>query len=170
MISGFREEVPVEEPKERAKWLWLGVIVLFCLMVLALWRWGRMNPPDSVVRARHILISFDSTNPADRARAFDLATDLRERILEGESFATLAKRYSNDEQSAARGGDLGFSTQGSFVGGVEEFAWNAPIGEVSDIIQTQYGFHIVVVEERIISEIDRAAMEEERRLKELRPE
>jgi len=170
MTSGFREEVPVEEPKERAKWLWLGVIMLFCLMVLALWRWGRLNPLDSVVRARHILISFDSTNPADRARAFDLATDLRKRILGGESFSDLAKRYSTDPYSAARGGDLGLVTKGSLEGDVEEFAWNAPIGEVSDVILTRFGFHLVVVEERIISEFDRAAMEEERRLRELRRE
>ena len=108
----------------------------------------------SKVLAKHILIQFDRNDPADRARAYELAQDVRRRILDGESFSRLAKQYSQDPLSARRGGGLGWGKKGEYEGAVEEYVWRAPIGEVGEVLSTKYGFHIVVVTERLLSEAD----------------
>ncbi|MBZ0232969.1 MAG: peptidyl-prolyl cis-trans isomerase [Deltaproteobacteria bacterium] len=95
-----------------------------------------------------------------RARARELIRELRERIVNGEDFGAIAEEYSNDPGSASRGGDLGYLHKGELVKEMEEFAWEAPIGELSDVIQTTYGFHIAIVNDRHISDIDRLKMQE----------
>jgi len=117
----------------------------------------------SRVRVKHILIAFDNSDPTDRARALELITDLRDRLEKGASFSNLARQYSNDEYSSARGGDLGFHKKGSFEGAFEDYVWKGPIGELSDIVQTNFGFHLVVVTERHISQPDLYEMELERK-------
>lgn len=95
---------------------------------------------------RHILIKPNEIRPDAQARA--LATELRQRILDGESFATLAREYSDDTGSALKGGDVGWSLPGKFV---EEFAAVAeaiPLHEVSEPFKTQFGWHILEVTER----------------------
>ncbi len=95
----------------------------------------------------HILIE---PKPGEEAKKAALAKikALRERVLNGEDFATLAKQYSDDPGSAARGGDLGFMSRGEFVKEFEETAFNLKPGEVSDIVQTEFGYHIIKLEER----------------------
>ncbi len=154
------------EGKDWTKWIWLGVIVLVGIMLVAMWRYGGVEPHSSVVKVRHILIAFDGKDPASRIRAHDQAKSIRERIIEGEDFGKLAKQYSNDPGSAARGGALPYATKGTYAEGFEELVWSAPVGKVNDIILTQHGFHIVVVDDRIISGLDAAAAEEERRIQE----
>lgn len=95
---------------------------------------------------RHILIKPNEIRPDAEARA--LAAELRQRILDGESFATLAREYSDDTGSALKGGDVGWSLPGKFV---EEFAAVAetiPLHEVSEPFKTQFGWHILEVTER----------------------
>lgn len=156
----FDEEV-VEEPKDRTKLMWLGVFVLFGAMLAAIWSYGRIKPHHSVVRAKHILIASSAVNPAEQARAFELAQGLRKRILAGEDFGKLAEQYSNDPQSASRGGDLGYVEKGAFTQGFEEYVWSAPVGELSDVIKTGFGYHLIVVVDRIVSDIDRVKQLEE---------
>jgi len=152
------EPVP-EEPRDRTKWIWLGVGLLVAAMGAALWVAGRPDPKVSLVRAKHILIQFDKNDPADRTRALNLASDLRERLLRGERFESLAKEYSNDDTSSRRGGDLGYFPKGSFAEEFEKYVWSAPVGQVSDIIETSYGFHLVVVVDRHLADWDRYDME-----------
>ena len=165
MNSAFKEPDfdSAAEAKDRTLWWWGAVGVLVVVLLGALFIWGRSDPNVSRVRLRHILISYDRNDPADRARARELAEDLRKRIAEGESFAKLAREYSNDPFSADRGGDLNYMKKGSLESAVEEYAWTAPVGEVSDVLQTQYGYHIVRVEDRHLSEADRYDLEMKRR-------
>ncbi len=108
MSSGFNEPDfdSAAEVKDRTLWWWAAVGILVIAFLGALFIWGRSDPNVSRVRARHILISFDQNDPADRARALERAQELRQRIVDGESFSKLAKEYSNDNFSANRGGDL----------------------------------------------------------------
>lgn len=78
---------------------------------------------------------------------FELA-QLRERILKGERFEMLATLYSEDPGSAKKGGELGFFTRGDMVGEFEAAAFALKPGEVSPIIETSYGFHIIQLIER----------------------
>lgn len=87
-----------------------------------------------------------SEEERDRVRG-ELA-ELRERILKGEKFSMLAKLYSQDPGSAAKGGELGFFGRGQMVGEFEAAAFALKPGEVSPIIETQYGFHIIQLIER----------------------
>lgn len=82
----------------------------------------------------------------DRVRA-ELA-ELRERVIKGESFSMLAALYSQDPGSARKGGELGFFPRGRMVAEFESAAFALKPGEVSPIIETQFGFHIIQLIER----------------------
>jgi parvulin-like peptidyl-prolyl isomerase len=144
----------------------MGVIALVGFMLAVLWWKSELEPPKSVVKARHILIAFDRADPSSRLRAFEKAKSIRKRILDGEDFGRLAKQYSSDPGSADVGGALPWSIKGTYATEFEELVWSAPIGKVNDPIQTIHGFHIVVVEGRIISDLERAAAAEERLIEE----
>lgn len=73
---------------------------------------------------------------------------IRKRILEGESFSTLAVLYSEDPGSARNGGELGFTGKGVFASEFEAAAFNLRDGEISDVIETEFGFHIIQLIER----------------------
>ncbi len=74
---------------------------------------------------------------------------LRQEIEAGEDFAELAGVVSDDEGSAARGGDLGFFGRGQMVAPFEEAAFALAPGELSEPVQTRYGWHLIKVEERL---------------------
>ncbi len=71
-----------------------------------------------------------------------LAQELKTRITKGESFTNLAKQYSIDG-SKRRGGDLGFFGRGMMVPEFEKTAFALEKGQVSDIVKTQFGYHII---------------------------
>ena len=73
---------------------------------------------------------------------------MRKRILDGERFSTLALLYSEDPGSAKKGGELGFQGKGEFVPEFEAAAFNLRDGEISEVIETEYGFHIIQMIER----------------------
>ena len=71
-----------------------------------------------------------------------LAQEINTKIANGESFANLAKQYSIDS-SKKRGGDLGFFGRGTMVQEFEKAAFDLEKGQVSNIIKTQFGYHII---------------------------
>jgi len=87
-----------------------------------------------------------SEEERDRVRG-ELA-ELRERIVKGEKFSMLAKLYSQDPGSASKGGELGFFGRGDMVSEFEAAAFALKPGEVSPIVETQFGFHILQLIER----------------------
>jgi peptidyl-prolyl cis-trans isomerase C len=101
------------------------------------------------VRASHILIRTEENADAkakDAAKA--KATDLLKQVKAGKDFAELAKQHSQDPGSAVQGGDLGFFQQGQMVGAFERAAFALKPGEVSDIVETPFGFHIIKMAEK----------------------
>ncbi len=102
------------------------------------------------VRASHILIMPDTKDPnADpnqaKAKAKEKAEDLLEKIKNGADFAELAKTNSGDKASAVQGGDLGFFGKGQMVPAFDKAVFALKPGQVSDIVETQYGYHIIKV-------------------------
>jgi peptidyl-prolyl cis-trans isomerase SurA len=83
-----------------------------------------------------------------KAAAKEKLNTLRERILKGENFSTLAILYSEDPGSARKGGELGLVPRGTFVPEFEAAAYNLKQGEVSKIIETEFGYHILQLIER----------------------
>ena len=160
-----------EEPRDRVRLLWIGVIILALAAAVTLWVVNRADPAVSRVRVKHILITMDKGDPEARAQAYETITRLRERIANGESFETLAKQYSNDVQSARRGGDLGYIKKGTLSDNVEEYVWRAPLDTLSDVIETPFGYHLVMVLDRYLAPGDRYQKElEERVLREMEQE
>lgn len=98
-------------------------------------------------RARHILIKAagDAGADADAARA--RAEELRARIATGESFAALAREYSDDKGSAQDGGELGFFGRGVMVGPFEDTVFTMKKGEISAPVRTPFGWHIIELED-----------------------
>ena len=97
-------------------------------------------------KARHILIKTTEIMNDDQARAKLL--ELKARIEKGEDFAKLARENSEDTGSMLAGGDLGWSMPGMFVPAFEETMANTDIGEISQPFKSQFGWHILQVEER----------------------
>lgn len=155
------------ETKKDTTWLWWGgAIVLIVIAIVVLSFSGPARPRYSYVRARHILMKFNSQDPAESARVVERLRELRQRIINGEDFGKLAKEYSEDEYSAPRGGDLGFAKKGQFTGPIEDYLWEGPVGEVSDVIRSTYGYHIVQIMERRLSDVEAHLKEQEKMLKE----
>ena len=94
-------------------------------------------------RVRHILIADEEGGEEARARA----EDLRSRILAGEAFEDLAREFSDDPGSAGSGGDLGFGGRGIWVPPFEQAAFSLGIGELSEPVQSDFGFHLIRVED-----------------------
>ena len=103
-----------------------------------------LRPPS--IKLAHILLYIkpgDITLEEKRA----VTESLHVQILSGADFAQLAKEYS-DDPTAANGGDLGFFKRGDMVPEFERAAYSLAPGQVSGVIQTAYGFHIIKCEER----------------------
>jgi peptidyl-prolyl cis-trans isomerase SurA len=99
------------------------------------------------VEISHILVTPEPGEAAMSA-AREQIEQVQEKINAGEVFEKLAKTYSEDPGSAARGGDLGFMARGGFVREFEEVAFSLEPGQVSDIVKTQFGFHIIKLVDR----------------------
>lgn len=102
--------------------------------------------PEQVEVAHIFLIPEEDENV--RGDAFARAEQLRDSILAGADFEALAEEYSRDTGTADRGGDLGWVRRGLFVPEFEEAVFAMQPGEVSDVIETQFGLHIIKLEER----------------------
>ncbi|MBF6991323.1 SurA N-terminal domain-containing protein [Cupriavidus sp. IK-TO18] len=100
---------------------------------------------DEQRRASHILIVAPKDAPAgERQAAKDKATKLLEELRKHpETFADVAKKRSQDPGSAEKGGDLGFMGRGALVKPFEEAMYALKDGQISDVVETDYGFHII---------------------------
>lgn len=102
-----------------------------------------------MVRTRHILIKVDAgASEEEKQKAKEKAEDILKKINSGEDFAKLASEFSDDTMTKPKGGDLGFISRGRLVEPFEDAAFALKPGEVSDIVETQFGYHIIKVEEK----------------------
>lgn len=105
----------------------------------------RLSSPEQV-RARHILIIPKSDDDGGKRLAREKLTAVQKLLKGGTSFALVA--MENSEGSSAKGGgDLGFFGRGQMVPAFEEVAFALQPGEISDVVETQFGYHIIKVEE-----------------------
>jgi peptidyl-prolyl cis-trans isomerase C len=103
---------------------------------------------EEQVRARHILIKVPpEVSPTDEAKLKGKADDALKRAKQGEDFAGLATELS-DDGSKENGGDLGFFPRGRMVPAFEEVAFTLQPGQTSDVVRSQFGYHIIKVEDR----------------------
>lgn len=89
------------------------------------------------VKASHILLDTQ-----------EKAQEVKNKLAAGGDFAELAKEYSTDESNKDKGGDLGFFSKGDMVKEFEDAAFSLEVGKISDPVKTEYGYHIIRVEDK----------------------
>jgi parvulin-like peptidyl-prolyl isomerase len=104
--------------------------------------------PPGHIRASHILISYAGAPRTEAVRTKEEAANLADEILEklraGEDFEDLARRYSDCPTARSeKCGDLGFFAKGKMVKPFEDAAFALKVGEVSDVVETDFGYHII---------------------------
>jgi parvulin-like peptidyl-prolyl isomerase len=105
------------------------------------------------VRVSRILVKFSpNASEAEKKRALKTAQALRKKVVEGAAFADVAREESEDPESAARGGDIGLVVRGVAPPEFEKAAFSLPVGDVSEPIETDIGYHIIRVQEKRASE------------------
>ena len=114
----------------------------------------RNMPEDSIptVETRYEIMQIVKRPPVsidEKLEVKDQLYQIRRRILNGESsFSTMAILYSEDPGSAKKGGELGFTGRGEFAPEFETVAFNLREGEISEVVETQFGFHIIQLIEK----------------------
>ncbi len=107
----------------------------------------KLGVPEQV-RARHILFKVDPDASEDERKQVKARADaILKRLKVGEDFEKLARIHSDDQNSKKKGGDLGYFSTGQMVPEFEGAAFYTDPGEISDIVETKYGYHIIKVEE-----------------------
>ena len=102
-----------------------------------------------MVRARHILIASDKTaSPETKEKEKEKAADILKRLHAGEDFAKIASESSDDASTKTKGGDVGFFSKKMIMKPLGDAAFSLNPGEISDIIETPYGYEIIKVEEK----------------------
>jgi len=111
-------------------------------------RRAELDTPEQV-RARHILVSLPaSADEAANTAAREKLAAARKRIEAGEDFAAVAQEVSEDTGTKSAGGDLGFFKRGAMVKEFEDAAFSLEPGQLSEPVQTQFGLHLIRVEEK----------------------
>ena len=105
------------------------------------------------VEASHILIKTiddedKKLSDEKKAEAKKKAEEVLAKAKAGEDFSELAKEYSQDTVSAKNGGDLGFFKKGEMVKPFEEAAFSMKVGEISDLVESDFGYHIIKVTDK----------------------
>jgi peptidyl-prolyl cis-trans isomerase D len=100
------------------------------------------------VHVQHVLLMTVGKTDAEIEEIRQKAEDVLKQAKKGAKFDELAKKYSEDPGTKDKGGDLGFIIQGQTVPEFEKTAFSQPVGSISDLVKTQYGFHIIKVLEK----------------------
>jgi len=100
---------------------------------------------ENRVHVEHILFKTVGMTDAEVAEVRKKAEDVLKQAKHGANFEDLAKKYSEDDATKAKGGDLGWIVEGQTVPEFQQAAFSLPKGAISDLVKTQYGFHIIKV-------------------------
>lgn len=102
--------------------------------------------PDRITAA-HVLIAYQGSTRSSATRSKDEAKTLAAAVLArakaGEDFADLARKHSDDPSAKTRGGDLGAFSRDMMVKPFSDAAFSLKPGEVSDVVETEFGFHVI---------------------------
>ncbi|MEW6702167.1 MAG: peptidylprolyl isomerase, partial [Bacteroidota bacterium] len=110
------------------------------------------------IRAEHILIRFSDSTGTDTAKALKEIQEIEQKIKNGADFGEMALKYSQDKGSALQRGDLGFFGRSRMVKEFDETAFNLKKGEISPVVKTQFGFHLI----RLVDESTYPTYQEEK--------
>ncbi|MBU4446013.1 peptidylprolyl isomerase [bacterium] len=107
-----------------------------------------MYNQDKYASVRHILLKTQGVSDSTKNQIYKKMDSLLVRAKKGEDFSALANEYSEDPGSSNKGGLYENITRGQMVKPFEDASFNIPVGEISDIVETTYGYHIIKVIDR----------------------
>ena len=105
-----------------------------------------LPPQKKAIRISHILLTVEPS-PQTKAAVLERAKGVLQRLRQGGDFAQLAREYSDDPSSSS-GGELGWFGRGDMVPEFDRAAFSLKVGEISDLVRTKLGYHIIQVEEK----------------------
>ena len=103
---------------------------------------------DESIRASHILFMTDGKSDKEKTALKQKAEEVRKELQAGADFTALAKEHSDDTGTVEKGGDLGWVTRGQMVPNFEKASFALAAGALSEVISTEYGYHVIKVHER----------------------
>jgi parvulin-like peptidyl-prolyl isomerase len=111
-------------------------------------KYRQMIQKDRTASVQHVLLMTQGKSESEKAEIYKKIKKIHSRAKNGEDFGMLAKNYSEDPGSKDKGGLYENFERGTMVKPFEDAAFSVPIGEISNIIETQYGYHILKVVDR----------------------
>ncbi len=102
------------------------------------------------IKISHILVQFGDQDTAKKTKeaALEKIKMVQQKIKDGETFDNMANKYSEDANSNTLGGDIGYFSKGQLVAEFENVAFTLAAGQISDIVETPYGFHLIKVTDK----------------------
>ncbi len=120
-----------------------------------------MLSEDATATVRHILLLTQGKSDVEKEAIRKKMKGILEEAKSGADFAELAKKYSEDPGSSENGGLYEKFPKGRMVPAFEDASFNLPIGSISDIVETNYGYHIIKIEDRQKEERDREELKKD---------
>jgi peptidyl-prolyl cis-trans isomerase C len=108
----------------------------------------KMKAPEQVKASHILLLVPQGAKPEEKQKALAKARDLQKRAAKGEDFAKLARENSQDPGSKDAGGDLGFFSRDRMVAPFATAAFALKVGQVSNVVETPFGYHVIKLTER----------------------
>jgi foldase protein PrsA len=111
------------------------------------------NPEQ--IKISHILVQYGDQDPTKKTKeaALEKINMVAQKIKDGETFENMANKYSEDANSNTLSGDIGYFSTGQLVKEFEDVAFKLEVGKVSNVVETQYGFHIILVTDKKASSV-----------------
>ena len=148
------DQEAVEIKADRSRWIILGIVGMVIAMIVVLIATNDVTRTESSVHVAHILKVFPKDDPEARQKAWNEIVEMKRLIDEGADFGEMARQHSDDDSNSERGGNLGWVGHDDLVEAFENYIWTAEVGSVSDPVETPFGFHLILIKERVISDAE----------------
>lgn len=122
----------------------------------------KMKAPEQVKASHILLLVPQGAKPEEKQKALAKATELQKRAVKGEDFAKLARENSQDPGSKDAGGDLGFFSRDRMVAPFADAAFALKVGQVSNVVETPFGYHVIKLTDRKTAKEQSFAEEKEK--------
>lgn len=161
------DQEEVKEERDRSKWILFGIPGLIVLMIVSLLLTNERKQYNSAAHVQHILKLVPEGDVAARETALEQILEIKRQLDSGADFGDLAREHSDDGSNRDSGGDLGWLEHDETVPGFDTYIWIGEVGTVSDPVETAFGFHLIKIIERNISDAELYEINLNNRLHEL---
>lgn len=160
------EQENLPERVDYTKWVLYAIPVLLVVMFVLLAVTHEDTHYNSRVKVKHLLVAATFGKVEEFEAALEKVLDIKRRLDEGADFAEMTAQYSDDYTNSDKGGMLGWVEHDKMVDAFDAYLWVGKVGVVSDPVETEYGYHLIVILDREISEAEQYQLDLNDRLNE----